>query len=382
MLLAHSPRAWMQEVHFFLVDHGGALVQGYVLSADEAASGRADVLIIDDVCSFLSRSLVVDLHRVGTKVVGIFDAADGSAGEERLHSLGVDESVRSDAPVDAFLAAIKRLADPGLRRAVPSKPKRVDREVPGGRVIAVAAAGGGTGATEIAIALATTMGSKGHPVALVDADELTPSIAQRLGLPVHPNLWTAIEVVLHGSGTLGQSVIGHSFGVDVVCGLPNPGLWRELHPGDVVSVVKELARQFPVVVANICSRIDGLPSHGGPGRFDVSRAVLASADTVVLVGAASPVGVARIVEWLANAQTLNTGKDVHLVLNRFPGGGYRADQIIDELLRFAHPRSVTVIPFDRRVQRAEWRGTPVAPGPFQRGTARVVSRLGETTVPV
>ena len=32
VLLAHSPRPWMQEVHFFLVDHGGALVQGYVLS--------------------------------------------------------------------------------------------------------------------------------------------------------------------------------------------------------------------------------------------------------------------------------------------------------------------------------------------------------------
>ena len=372
----------MQQLHFFLVDHGGALVQGYVLSAAEAASGRADVLIIDDICSFLSRSLVVDLHRVGTKVMGIFDVADGSAGEERLHSVGVDESVRSDAPVDAFLAAIKRLADPDLSSAVPPEPEPHDGEVSVGRVIAVAAAGGGTGATEVAIALATRMGSKGNPVALVDADEVTPSIAQRVGLPLHPNLWTAIEVVLHGSGTLGRSVIGHSSGVDVVCGLPNPGLWHELRPGDVVSVVTALARHFPLVVANICSRIDAPPSHGGPGRFDVSRAVLASADAVVLVGAASPVGVARIVEWLANAQTLTTGKDVHLVLNRFPGGGYRADEIIEELLRFAHPRSVTVIPFDRRVPHAEWRGVPVAPGPFQRGAARIASRLGETTVPV
>jgi len=77
-LLAHSPRAWMQEVHFFLVDHGGALVQGYVLSADEAASGRADVLIIDDEESHAS--LVSRIFRKnGYDVAVAHNAEDGLA---------------------------------------------------------------------------------------------------------------------------------------------------------------------------------------------------------------------------------------------------------------------------------------------------------------
>ena len=381
VLLAHSPRPWMQEVHFFLVDHGGALVQGYVLSADDAAAGRADVLIIDDTCSFLSRRLVLDLHRIGTKVIGVFDPIDGEAGEERLRNLGVDECVESDAPVEAFLAAIKRLADPDLRTTSPPEPDRLKGEAGAGRVIAVAAAGGGAGATEVAIAVATRMRSKGRSVALVDADEVTPSVAQRLDLPVQPNLRTAMEAVLHGTGSPGEFVIAHSSGLGVVGGLPNPGLWHELRAGDVVSVIREMTRHFSVVLANICSRIDDVASGGGPGRFDASRAVMAAAETVVLVGVASPVGVSRIAEWFANAKGLTAGKDLHLVLNRFPGGGYRSGEIVDELLRFARPQSVTVIPFDRRVQQAEWRGVQVGRGPFRRGAARVVSRLEEETAP-
>ena len=87
IVLANSSRRWMDQLHFFVVDHGGALVAGYALSAEEALSSGADVLVIDDTCSFLNRRLVDELHGAGITVLGVFEPTDGAAGIDRLQAL-------------------------------------------------------------------------------------------------------------------------------------------------------------------------------------------------------------------------------------------------------------------------------------------------------
>jgi MinD-like ATPase involved in chromosome partitioning or flagellar assembly len=366
----------MQEVHFFLVDHGGALVRGYVMSADDATSERADVLIIDDTSSFLTERLVVDLHRAGTRVVGVFDPIDGTTGRERLEHLGVDECVRSDSSGDSFLEVVKRLADRDESGDTPSGADPAAGDDAHGRLIAVGAAGGGTGATEVAIALATRLRSRAQSVALVDADDVTPSIAQRLGLPLHPNLQSAVEAMVHGSDPLEHCVIDHSSGIGVVGGLSRPADRRRLRAPDVMGVLRSMTGRFSVVVANVSAQIGDEESRYTGATL--SRRVIDAARTVVLVGVASPVGMSRIAEWLGAAQLEEPRANLHVVLNRFPGGGYRSAEIVDELLRIARPRSATVIPFDRRVQRAEWRGVSVRRGPFHRAARRVALHISES----
>jgi MinD-like ATPase involved in chromosome partitioning or flagellar assembly len=364
----------MQDLHFFLVDHGGALVAGYVLSAAEATSKRADVLIIDDTSSILSRRLVIDLQRMGTAVVGVFDDSEGDAGRRRLEELGVDECIRGDAPPGAFLAVIEMVATAENAPTSPDPERRSSNQGPAGRVVAVVAASGGTGATEIAVALGAMLRSRSRSVVVVDADDVTPSIAQRLGLPVYPNLWTAAEAVVHGGGGHESAVVVHESGLGVLCGLA--GASRASLPADDVSaVLRELAADHSVVVANASAKV-GLPGRAeGAHISPIAMSVLAAAGSVVLVGAASPVGVTRIVSWLSEAGSLIRQGDVHLVLNRFPGGGFRAAEIVDELLLLSTPRSVTVVPADQRVQRAEWRGTIVRRGPFQRAMAHLAHEL-------
>lgn len=369
IVLANSSRPWMHRLHFFVVDHGGALVAGYALSADDALSAGADVVVIDDTCSFLNRRLVHELHGAGTAVLGVFEPTDGAAGIERLEALGVDEVLSAQAPAEEFLSVISDLARAAMAS---SPPMLLDGDEDGhGTVIAVTAASAGVGATEVAIGIATHMRREGEDVVLVDGDERTPSIAQRLGLALHPNLQTAVEGSLHGAEAVDEYVLrsGH---LPVLCGPAHLSPFGGIRSADAVGVVRLLARHYPMVVVNVCAG----PAIGAGAAL--AAAVTDVAASIVLVGGASPVGLARIAAWLDASPEVVAGKELHLVLNRFPAGGYRSGEIVDEVQRLMHPHSITVVPVDRRVQLAEWRGSRVTRGHFHRAVSRVASRLVAT----
>jgi MinD-like ATPase involved in chromosome partitioning or flagellar assembly len=245
-------------------------------------------------------------------------------------------------------------------------------------VIAVAAAGGGTGATEVAIQLAAALRGRGQATVLVDADEQSPSVAQRLGLSLHPHLRTAVDAVHHGTGAL-TTTLRHmpTAGISVLSGLPNPRDWFELRSGEVAEVLAELASTHPYVVTNVGPRLDDLPDNGGPARFGVTRATLSMADVIVLVGSTTPVGVTRIVDWMADGRSLVSGKPLHIILNQHPHGSFVISEVEVELRRSLTPQSITVAPFDKRVSRAAWDGLLVPRGPF----AKAITKLA-AVVPV
>jgi MinD-like ATPase involved in chromosome partitioning or flagellar assembly len=216
----------------------------------------------------------------------------------------------------------------------------------------------------------------GAATVLVDADDQAPAVAQRLGLSLHPNLRTAVDAVQHGTGTVTEALLRYpAAGLEVLCGLPNPRDWFELRPREVTDVLDELARIRPAIVVNIGPRVDDLPSLGGPARFGVSRAALACADDIVLVGTASPVGARRVVDWMADAREVVGSTPVHVVVNRYPGGRYAIGEVEAELRRAVSFTSFTVAPDDGKVIRAAWEGSPVPKGPFLRAVGRVADRL-------
>lgn len=391
VVLAHSTRSWAQDLHFFLMDHGGAVVRGYVMSADDALSENYDVLLVDDVTSFLTRRLVGSLQGRGIKVLGVYDADDAhGAGKTRMLEMGVDQALPASTSSAEFVQVVARMAGPlidddleltellqevGVRQARPSAPDvsaGAARRQQRGRIVAVAASAGGAGATEVGVALASALRSQGSATVLVDADEQAPAVAQRLGLRLHPNIRTAVDAVQHGTGDLEQTLVPDAAtGVEVLSGLPNPRDWFELRAGEVAEVVLELARGRPNVVVNVGPRVEDLPDLGGPPRFAVTRAMLGICDLLVLVGTATPIGARRIVDWLADAQSLLVSTPVHLVVNQYPGGSFAIGELEIELRRTISPSSVTVAPYDKRVARAVWLGDPVARGPFTKAINRL-----------
>jgi len=394
VMLAHSTRRWAQELHFFLMDHGGAMVRGYVMSPQDATAERYDVLVVDDITSFLSTLLVSKLQRSGTRIIGIYDASDrNGTGKQRLLDLGVDEAVADTTPSAEIVEVIARIAGPNLRHddelaglfdaivGDPAGTAPVDHDAAvrhrrRGYIVAVAAATGGAGSTEISVQLAATLRLRDTATVLVDADEQAPSVAQRLGLGLHPNIRTAVDAVHHGTGGLTSSLTKIPVaGLSVLAGLPNPRDWFELRSGEVAEVLFELAKTYPYVVVNVGPRIEDLPETGGPPRFSVTRAVLSIADVVVLVGSTTPVGTTRIIDWLADGRALASGKPLHIALNQHPGGSFVASEIESEVRRTVSPQSITVVPFDKRVLRACWDGDFVARGPFTKAVGRVAVAL-------
>lgn len=370
-----SARDWAETLHRFIADHGGARVRARILDAREAADERYDVLVAEDLTSFLTPRLVASLQRDGRRVLGLHDPTEPD-GRARLRRLGVDEIAPTTAApeellelVDALGVAVASDLDAELERLGPAPAGAASPAVgpagDGRGIVAVAGPSGGPGATEVALGLALAEGRRGRDCALVDADDVAPSLAQRLDLPLHPNVRTAVDVVEHRSGRLDEVLTGiEAPGVAVVCGLPDAADAGELHPGEVCDVLAELARRHDRVVVNAGHRIEEVAAGGpGVGRYALARELLAAAGAVVAVAAPTPVGLARLLDWIADLRAVTDPPDA-VVFNRAPRSRFKRGELAQELRRTYAPPVLAFAPEDGRVADAAWSGRPVAAGPF------------------
>lgn len=385
--LASSPRDWVLRLHRHLADHGGASVRTTALQASDVLREPVDVLVADDTTSFLTLRLVNELHARGVRVLGVHDAAD-ERGEAELAALDVDEMLPADATTEQFVAAVVALATAARAAArleagpEVDPPSAVDQAAADGEVTrahghvcVVAGTSGGVGATEVALGLAWALAHRGaHPI-LVDADELAPSLAQRLALPLYPNMRAAVDAATRSERDV-AATLRHHGPLPVLCGLSMGSDWMELRPTEVRDVIEVLSGIASHVVVNVASCAEDLADHGGPARFATTRALLAAADQVVGVTLPTPLGVARSLEWLATARTLRHDP-AHMVVNRAPRSRFRLDEVEREIRRSALVAGLHVLPADERVATAGWDGKPVGAGPF----ARAVMGLAGVLLP-
>ncbi len=378
LALALSARSWSDDLHRFLADHGGARVRVTAMGPEDLFGEAFDVLLIDDICSFLTPRLVELIKASGREVVGVYDPTEFADGKDRLLECGVADVVEAGAHPDEFLRVIARVAETvvttQLSDSIPDAPIL---EVPERRKQAIFAVGGpagGTGTTEVAIGIAARLGEAGRRVVLVDGDETSPSVAQRLGLPIHPNIRTAIDVLEHRTGPV-SGVIHLADPIAVLPGLPNVSDWSEVRPAQVADLATELTSLFDHVVFNVGSHIEALRFGGATERYGISRRLIQQADRVIAVALPTPVGVSRLLGWLADADRLTGGDPVDVLINRSPRDQFRRGELIEEITRTYQPASFGFIPSDDSVERAAWDGTLVGKGRFRRSLDRWVDRF-------
>jgi hypothetical protein len=367
--LAVSARVWPDRLHRFLADHGGARVRAQVLAPEDALAEIYEVLIIDDVSSFLTPRLIQELQQRQRMVLGVFDSADGQDGKERLRECGVDQVIESAASAEEFVIAVRALVALAPNRNVPEPAGSVEPVI-GGRLIAVGAPPGGCGATEVAVSVATRL-SRIAATVLLDVDEVAPSVAQRLGLRLLPNLRTAIDVVQHRSGDLDRA-LQETGRLKVLCGFTGERDWAEVRPIELHDVLSELRGRFRFLVANVGPRLEEA-GFGEGERCGVSRSVIAGADAVVGVGLGHPVSVSRTIAWSIAASALNPVAMRSLLINRAPRSAFRKGEIRLEVTR-ATGLQVEFLPGDDRVEAASWMGNPVATGRFRRAVDHFTDR--------
>lgn len=82
--VVYSPREWVDRLGRFLVDHGGARIRAKVLDRRDALEEHYDVLVLDDFTHFLSPRCVDELHRMGRRVLGVYDPNELGGNEQLL----------------------------------------------------------------------------------------------------------------------------------------------------------------------------------------------------------------------------------------------------------------------------------------------------------
>lgn len=366
--LVLTPEPWVEELHRHFTDHGGALVRQIVVEPSVALEEHYDVLVASHRWPALTHAFVDDVHARGRAVLGVYDREEPAA-HAHLVALGVDDALPSDAGPKAFVDVVTLLrARRGDRPAAEAPATTSTR--PAGRIVVV---GGppGSGRTEIAVHLASVSAA-----VLVDADDVAPAVAQRLGLPVEPNLRTAIDAAEHGRGDVGACVTQQPrTGVRALTGLPNPGAWSQVRPGEVVRVVHTLAAAGTVVV-DVAGSLDGFDAAGTTrARNAVARALVGEAGVLVGVCAATPIGVTRFLSWAVEATSLAPDVPMIVAVNRAPGSRFRRGELFEEITRSLPPSEVVFVPDDGRVAGAVWDGAPVAKGPFARAVSGLASRV-------
>ena len=385
LAMAVSTRKWSDHLHRFLVDHGGARVRLYVMQPEDAFSERFDVLLIDDICSFLSPHLVKKLNRSGRRVVGVYDPAEFPDGKDRLLACEVTEVIEADADPEEFLALVDRLeiAPQEWDDPIPDPPAGGTVSVhPAARppLIAVGSPPGGCGATEVAIALARRLAERRDGVALLDVDQRAPSMAQRLGLGLYPNLLTAIDAVHHHSESLDacwHTVRGST--LRVLPGVPTSADRGELRRGEVTELLLETARISDVTVVNFGSWENG----GGDAQIwesagSITDAVMATATVLVGVALPNPVGMTRMIEWIGQLRVKEPGMEAFVVFNRTPASLSQRRSLFEELSKAVGQVRIGFLPEDTRVAEAAWNGVLVERGRFRRGCDRLADQvLGE-----
>lgn len=376
ILVGASQLGWVTALIQWVSEHGGAQFVGQALTPDDVHDADFDLLVLDGWSSLLSRRLVEQVQRDGAAVLVLVDSERPEAESNRLRDLGVSLSLPVSATPEQIVgracevAAVRRFTDPDDEPSG-AEPASGDTEETEHRLVVVL---GQDGVTEVTANLAAAFGRLGESTLLADFDTVTPSIAQRLGVPIVPNLLTASDHIRQGRFDA-TSVVPHPAGFAVVPGLANPREWDELTSVEAGELVSAFREEFSVTLAAVHPILEDLaPLSGLEGRFDVSRRVVELADEVLVVTAGSPVGLVRALGTIADIRSVTTAP-IHVVVNRMPRELFLRAEWTRELTRTFTPMSLTFLPYDRALSKAAWNGQLVDRGPFAREVRRFTSEL-------
>jgi MinD-like ATPase involved in chromosome partitioning or flagellar assembly len=325
------------------------------MGPEQAIHDQYDVLLIDDVCSFLTPRLVQRLREAGREIVGVYSPGDGPDAKRRLLECGITDVIEADAQAEEFVA---------MSAAILTHRVVVPLHAPSGSSsvrIGVTGSGAGTGVTEVAVALSSQL-AKRRSAVLIDLNQSWPGVAQRLDLALHPNLRTAVDLAHHSPGRLDEA-IHDTGGLAVVAGLANPGPGQEVSGHELRGLIDDLgARGFEFLVADL-----------GP-LSDTIR--LEDFNLLVVVGAANPVGLTRLVR---SVEQLTAGQHPPLlvVVNRVAAGGHRRSEIRSEFSRSLPFSPLVLLPSDPRIEASAWNGVIADRGGFHRAIKDMATLLDE-----
>jgi MinD-like ATPase involved in chromosome partitioning or flagellar assembly len=215
----------------------------------------------------------------------------------------------------------------------------------------------------LATYLACEAAQLGTTTLLADADTYGGAVAQLLGLlDESPGIAAATRAVSAGAldlATLSQAARQVGPNLRVLTGIVRADRWPELRPAalEEVWMRARMLASLTVVDCGFCLETDEELSYdtAAPRRNGATVATLSTADVVLAVGRADPVGVQRLIRLLPDARDAAPQAEFRVVLTRVrkgPVGGDPQGQLVDSLRRHAGIEDVVLIPEDQHAYDA------------------------------
>jgi hypothetical protein len=340
--------------------------------APQIAVTKPEVVIAAASAPHLSGRLVAACDAHGVRLVVVGD----SARERRFAAgLGVVDPVPGPpawtlltpgSGIPVAPASPPPLAPPTLLPSPSSAPREVAeqsaprparRAVERGNVVVVWGPGGAPGRTSLAIALAGELAATGVAVALADADTHGAAVAPSLGLlDEAPGFAAACRLAGTGSLTtaeLDRVASTHRAGFRVLTGIGRPARWPELTAERVAGVLDAVRAWAGLTIVDVGASLEQdeelVSDVAAPRRNAATIEALRRADRVVAVGAADPVGLARLLRGHAELLEHVTPDRVTVVINKLRSGAIGLDpagQVRSTLERFGGVAPAHLVPWD------------------------------------
>ncbi|WP_256840417.1 AAA family ATPase [Ornithinimicrobium faecis] len=357
-----------------------------------AAAGVGRVAVVSAELRGLDRSAIRELHEHDLLVLGVHRPGD-EPGERMLRRWSVPVVVPADADQALLDAALAELLDAGhapddatadhttgdqdvreaadevttphtaapgeAARGRPERTPSRSQEGPDaeGRVVAVWGPVGAPGRSTVAVNLAAELAEPGQPVILADLDTYGASVAQLLAvLDEAPGVAAAARAA--DQGNLNPAVLSTMApevapGLRVLTGMPRPDRWTELREHALADVLAACVQSVPLTVLDtgFCLEADEELSFdtAAPRRNGATLAALEAADEVVVVGAADPVSLQRLVRGLDQLAEVTDARTT-VAVNRLRAGAVGRDptrRVREALERFAGVTDVVLVADDQ-----------------------------------
>jgi MinD-like ATPase involved in chromosome partitioning or flagellar assembly len=372
VLILASGAAWESAVLALLERQSGVVVLRRCVDVADllaaASAGQADVAVVALETPGLDQAAVEHLRRFQVRPLAVVPAGPAEGHQLRAARLGISACLADDRLEELPTALRDDSTEPVTTGGAGDPPTAESAAVPGtGRVVTVWGPAGAPGRTTVAVSVAAELAARGRRTTLVDADPYGGAVAQQLGvLDEVSGVLAAARLAAGGLLDARFASVQRALNdrLAVVTGLPRPDRWVEVRPGALEHLLEVAARYGDVVVdTGFGLESDPAGELGSrPLRNHMTLAALSSADEVVVVGAADPVGLSRLARGLVELREVLAGTPVRVVVNRMrPSLGWSEKDVAGMVGGFARPEDLHFLPEDRpAVDRALVAGRTLA----------------------
>lgn len=331
-----------------------------------AATRQAEVALVSTGLGGLDTEVLARLREERVATVGVVPD-EASAEATLLRRLGVDVVLpvpRLAALAGLVAAAIEAGPAADSERVGPADIAGPGEDVdppagrPPGRVVAVWGPTGAPGRSVVALGLASVLAARQVSTLVVDADVYGGSQAQLLGLlDESSGLLAAARAA--NRGRLGpEQLAGHARAVSptlrLLSGLPRSDRWVELSPVLLRRILEAARALCPVTVLDcgFSVELDEEISYdvSAPRRNGATLTALETADQVLVVGSADPVGLGRLLRAISDLRVQVPEVAPTVVVNRMrPSLGWSSDEVAAMVRRTCQLEVAAFLPDDPAV---------------------------------